>query len=322
MLLLALSLLGGGFGVVANARAQNWGRPVDPHRTSAVRAGMLDWPIRGNRTNDRQWMNDHLYCCSSGEGARVLYAGQTPWGALTLRQYGWRHGMHALDADGLGVVPAIPRDIEQVSTIVAMRPENPYIHARPTLVLLVVGRPGTTRVTWRFADWPAAEPLPVPVRNGAGYVMLPWSWPGTHPNDVVITVERRGRVIYDGTVTSLAGLALEYTSESPAPLVELPAALRKTAGERAHAVAFRFCLVSAYDELPGLIANPPAKPTYEHVEQMPHHILRHHLRELALDRTVRSVGPGRVRAALEQPRSATARAVVSRCARYDDIGRT
>jgi hypothetical protein len=190
----------------AYAWGQNFWRPVDPYRAQAVRAGMLDWPIRGNRVRDRGWMHDHLYCCQGFDAARVLYAGQTPYGALTLVEeqppstrtgktlsiLGYGGGTMSHDNN-------IPANAEQVSAVVAMdNDENPR---HPVYLLLVVGRPGTTRVRWRQPPYPQDAWRDVPLSHGAGWVQIE-SGTGLDPAQVEIAVERDGRTVYEGPVTT------------------------------------------------------------------------------------------------------------------------
>lgn len=226
-----------------HAWAQNFWRPVDPYRASAVRAGMLDWPIRGNRVHDRSWMHDHVYCCQPFDAARVLYAAQTPYGPLTLVESTGpetRPGTSLLVGavnDGRMVYDLdIPAGADQVSAVVAMRGD----HLRTSYLLLVVGAPGTTRIRWRSHEggpWSDLSP-----HDGAGWIDLSWMT-GWSPNDIVISVERHGRTVYEGTVTALTTGAV--WSDPPAPLVSLPPALAATAGDDVDHLAFRFCLVQA-----------------------------------------------------------------------------
>jgi hypothetical protein len=315
--LLFVALLAGGGSAVTRARAQNFWRPVDPYRASAVRAGLPDWPIRGNRVHDRSWMHGHLYCCVASERMRVLYAGETPYGPLSLVEappedgqpgpslyiLAGSTGMRGYDLD----LAARP---EQISVIVPMSQPD----GATEMVLLVVGRPGTTRIGWRPAGAGRGAVAELPVRDGAAFTPLPWGT-GESPNDVVVSVGRPGGATYESTVTSLAAVGLERTGEAPAPLVPLPAALAATAGERADSVAFRYCLVRAYGDLPRLLADPAAATDPAHRPG-----LQESIASLAADRAVRAAGASGVRAALAAPGSPTARVVTAACAAYDAMG--
>ncbi len=313
-LLLALVIMLVSAPFVRASYRQNWGRPFDPYRASAVRAGMPDWPIRGNRTNHRAWMHDHLYCCSVHERSRVLYAAETPYGSAALVMRPAPQGIpwpiltgHIGDGSVWGDDVRIPAQPEQVSVLarVPISPGDPFERGHFD-VLLVVGRPGTTRVTWHIAGQPEWTGE-VPLHDGAGYALVP---DVEHPNDVIVTVERRGRVVDQNTVTTFGP-----SMEAPAPLVPLPESLRAVAGERADALAFRHCLVTAYDELPGLIRRPPPEMTYEETYRVHQHILVDHIRELARHPAIRTAGAAGVQAALRDPRSPVAIAVTTRCAR-------
>ena len=294
----------------AHAYAQNLWRPVDPYRAGAVRAGMLDWPLRGNRAHDRAWMRDHLYCCSVSRTERVLYAAQTDYGPLTFVEAPGRNGggrPQLIANGGRWDSPTdLPATTAQVSTIVEIRGDKP--RATPMYLLLVIGRPGTTNVSYREAGWPTWQS--VPTHDGAGWRFLSWGT-GWSPNDVVIRVERRGRVTYEGTVTTLVAGGLGLLDDAPAPLVPLPADLTATAGDRGDALAFRYCLVTARSALPALLADPNADvaPGHRH--------LRETLRDVARTTAAVAAGPARIGALLATPESGVARAVVTACTDYD-----